>query len=519
MTNFHPGAGLSRLAVFFGLELALLLILAATRAQAGDLDTIGLTALRARQPSLNGAGVFVGHPESGDNTPAFEVNPAAVGQPEMLFSWASTNGVATNFPNSLGTESGHADDVAAVFYGRGSGVAPGVSHVENDDADFFIQNIISSNLPITAVVVNQSFIDPNYADQLVLDSAYDDYVDLYGTIFCSSAGNGGTVFSPSTAYNSIAVGAYGVGAETSTGPTLDNGRSKPDLTAPGVVTSFSTPYVSGAATLLVQAAQRGDGGPNTAAAADVRTIKALLLNGAIKPSTWSHSDTAPLDFLYGAGLLNVNNSYSQLAAGQQSFSVSDTSSAAEFVSPIVGGQGWDFQTLSNILTTTVHHYCFDVRAASNRFTFTATLDWNRASGASNADQLTLTLCNVTNAAIVAQSVSTVDNLQHLYVPNLAPGQYDLQVARLPYLLTPDTYALAWQFYPISPPSLSFSSTSNALTLSWPATPTIYNLQQATSLQAPISWSAVTNAQWLTNGFVVVILAPPTNAAAFYRLIQ
>ena len=78
------------------------------------------------------------------------------------------------------------------------------------------------------------------------------------------------------------------------GPT-DDGRSKPDITAPGGFTSYSTPYVSGCAAILMQAAARGDGGSGTqTSAGDIRTVKALLLNGATKPTGWSHTSTQPL---------------------------------------------------------------------------------------------------------------------------------------------------------------------------------------------------------------------------------
>ena len=99
-------------------------------------------------------------------------------------------------------------------------------------------------------------------------------------LFVSGAGNGvNPPQAPSTAYNGICVNAISMSPATS-GPTSD-GRSKPDLTAPGNETSYSTAEVSGAAALLLQAANRGDGGAGTATSAgDIRTLKALLLNGA-----------------------------------------------------------------------------------------------------------------------------------------------------------------------------------------------------------------------------------------------
>ena len=106
------------------------------------------------------------------------------------------------------------------------------------------------------------------------------------------------------------------------GPTSD-GRSKPDLTAPGSETSYSTAEVSGAAAILLQAASRGDGGAGTAtSASDIRTLKALLLNGATKPTGWTHTDTAPLNPQYGAGVVNVDQSWLELKSGNQTVSVS-----------------------------------------------------------------------------------------------------------------------------------------------------------------------------------------------------
>jgi len=476
---------------------------------ATDLDTIGLTRLLANQPGLNAAGLTVGQPEAGNGAPAFEINPATVGEPQDLFSWISTNGVAISFPNDIGTESGHADAVADNFFVPGTGLATGVGHVDNYDADYFVNYVVPLDQSISDTVVNQSFVDTDLADVITNDNQYDDYVAAYGTIFCSAVGNGGPVYSPATAYNVIGVGCYGIGAGSSVGPTTDNGRSKPDLVAPSLATSFSTPYVSGAAAVLFQAAGSAD-------AQDVRTIKALLLNGAIKPFGWTHTPTAPLDTHYGSGLLNIYYSYEQLAAGQTGFSNGDSSSTPENSSPISSLLGWGFETFSpDPLNPAVNHYCFDITNASG-FTLTSSVVWERASGASGVNQITLSLYNFNTGALVAQSVSSVDNVQHLYVPVLPSGDYDLQVARAANL-DGDDYALAFQFFPIAPIPLSIAAVGTNLTISWPATPTIYALQQTTSLNPPISWSAAPNSQLLTNGQVVVNFTPPT--AAFYRLLQ
>src|SRR5207244_2108188 len=103
-----------------------------------------------------------------------------------------------------------------------------------------------------------------------------------------------------------------------------------DLVAPAGFTSFSTPLVAAGAAILLQAGDREDGGSGSAAAAtDSRTVKALLLNGAVKPADWMRTAGSPLDFRYGAGVLNVFNSYQQLRGRKQSFTLSTTNPAGD----------------------------------------------------------------------------------------------------------------------------------------------------------------------------------------------
>src|SRR4051812_18107049 len=85
-------------------------------------DVIGVTFLRSLDNSLTGSGVQVIQAEAPVSTAGtdWEVSPLAVGLPSSLFTWIS--GTATNvgiFPNSSGTESGHADTVGNNFYGAG----------------------------------------------------------------------------------------------------------------------------------------------------------------------------------------------------------------------------------------------------------------------------------------------------------------------------------------------------------------------------------------------------------------
>src|SRR5690348_1642812 len=120
---------------FQRLVVLLFLLFGCASLRAAEFDTIGGTLLRQVAPTLLGSNVPVAQPEGqSGGAGAFEVAPFTVAQPTSLFTWISSNGVATTFPNSVGSLSAHADSVGANFYGGSSGVAPQVSHVDNYDA-------------------------------------------------------------------------------------------------------------------------------------------------------------------------------------------------------------------------------------------------------------------------------------------------------------------------------------------------------------------------------------------------
>jgi hypothetical protein len=497
---------------------------------ATTLDTIGVTLLRQVDSSLMGNGVNLVHPE-GSSTASpldFEVNPEAVGQPVSLFTYISSNGTANVFPNSEGSESSHADSVGLNLYGPSSGVAPQVVHVDNYDALYFVNNVIFALLPpaISGLVVNQSFVFDGLAqsDQMTANQDYDDYAAGHGTLFVSGIGNGGAVLPPATCFNGIGVGAYG--GASSTGPNFD-GRSKPDITAPAIATSFSTPYVTGSAVLLLQGATRGDGGANTTAAADLRTLKALLLNGAVKPAGWTNGSTTPLDARYGAGLVNVFNSWQLLRDGQHAFieATSNTMGAPHPPGTNPNNEptlaGWDFNSISNprsVLTykEEVNHYYFNLSAASStRYTLQSTLVWNRQSKQTSINDLNLFLYNMANGSLVAASTSAVDNVEHIFASGLAPGRYDLQVQKNPtgQVSQNESYAVAFEFFTLQ---LNVLKTNGNVAISYPLVPAGFTLQSTTSFVLPTSWSPVSTPASIANNQNLVLL-PDTGSALFFRL--
>jgi hypothetical protein len=437
----------------------------------GD-DPIGVEELRGLDPTLTGSGVVIVQAEAlsiPGVTDDFEVNPASVDQPAGKFVYTGTDGsTSTTFSDSVGQESDHADVVGDYLYGDlntadPEGVAPGIAKVENYDAGYFMTGIVAGNVPIDARIVNQSFV----LDGTAANQSYDNYAATYDTLFISSIGNSGQVQSPASAYNGIGVAAY-QGA-SATGPTAD-GRSKPDITAPGDATSDSTPLVTGAAAILLQAAQRGDAGAGTETdAGDARVLKALLLNGAVKPIDWSHTDTAPLDPAYGAGILNVYNSYENLAAGEYAPSGTTAGSAGSInTGAIVPDEGWDLSSVTTAFDGTSNyinqsnHYRFDLSGeTAGSFTLTSTLTWWRQAGQSAINNLDLYLFDAATGMQIAISDSDVDNVEELYVQGLPPGEYDLVVLKNggtsitggggTVVSAAETYAVAFNFAPATAP--------------------------------------------------------------------
>jgi hypothetical protein len=503
-------------------------------ARASNLDTIGVTLLQAVTTNVNGAGIPVGQAEAGNGaTTNWQVNPSTVGQPINLFTYYSSGGSATTFPNALGAESGHADAVAGNFYGVPLGVATNVAHVDNYDTSYFYNSIIAATVPpnINDAVVNQSFnfTGTTVAQQQAIDSNYDDYAAQFKTLFVSGAGNGGPVYPPSTCYNGISVAVDN--GSSSIGPTVDNGRAKPDITAPGYpagLTSFSTPYVSGAAAVLMQAGLRSDGGSDTNSAADIRTVKALLLNGAIKPADWTNNASSPLDTRYGAGVLNVFNSYKQLIGGKRGYIVS-TSVSIDTPHPPTGAtgtvgvlSGWDFNTNTSVVhpaaLDAVNHYYFNVTNSSSNaaFTATATLVWNRQQSQTGINNLNLFLYNAANSNLVACSTSLVDNVEHIFMSKLPQGRYDLQVWKAGgsgIVSTSEAYALAFEFFSMS---LNVAKSGTNVVLKWPVYPTGFILESTTNLISPILWSTNNPAPAVTNNQNCVTLGA-TNGSQFFRL--
>jgi hypothetical protein len=110
----------------------------------------------------------------------------------------------------------------------------------------------------------------------------------------------------------------------------------------------------------------------------------------------------------------------------------------------------------------------------------------------------------------------VDNVEHVYVPDLPPGRYDLQVFKAGgtnIVSATEDYALAWAFVS---PALSLSASGANVVLTWPVYPEGYVVQTTTNLALPV---------WTTNGLPPRVITNSmnslrlnaTNASGFFRL--
>lgn len=416
-----------------------------------------LAALGNRIPT--GLGIRAIQTEAWDNGNYFP-NPMVMGFEGKTF--IDKTGASSGY-------SSHATAVAGWLVGN-NGMAPGVNQIDVYEADWWITgdylNAVSPWAPKveTNGVLNASWIGytDNPADSLDILRRVDWAIDRDGFTAVVGVNNGSGTSVPyllADAYNVIAVGLSN--GNSSFGPsTLDTtGRSTPTIVAPMEFVSNATPIV-GAAVLMLK--QMTAPYPN---ADRPETLKAVLVAGASKapfdlhqstPQTtddWSHTTTRPLDVRFGAGQLEVFNSYNILAAGQQ-----PANAASD-----VRATGWDHRTITNAQSA---RYDFDILSGQTAQSFSIAAVWNRhVDGAPDpVDPINNPLVLTPSVAVmglslyqangqtlgplVAQSVSPIDNLQHIYVENLPAGHYAIQLTTD----RPWDYSIAWQARISGPPA-------------------------------------------------------------------
>jgi hypothetical protein len=176
--------------------------------------------------------------------------------------------------------------------------------------------------------------------------------------------------------------------------------------------------------------------------------------------------TAPLDVDSGAGQVNGARLYQQYTAGQQ---------GPGFVNSI----GWDLHSISGVSSTT--YTLNTLQTAGSQMNIT--LDWlrhvdwtdfNNNHIADSSDAFTahvldnLDLSVLINGSLVAESISTTDNVEFLQFLLPQSGTVSIQVNELSVPDAPmaEMYGLAWNVTAVPEPSAIVLAAYGALLLSF-----------------------------------------------------
>ncbi|MGB7324451.1 MAG: hypothetical protein WBD31_06240 [Rubripirellula sp.] len=432
----------------FVLAFAVLLAVVPQTALADWLDDIGYTQLQTElgASTPTGAGVAVSMAEAPD------------GSANYLPDTSGPNYTGKIVVDQTGTSAGfngHASGVASLFFGNTTSVAPGVTNIAAFEANDWVNNGLGFSTTTEPVahpysVQNHSWIANATAAEIpsVIDLAMraDYLANRDNVMIIGGANNGATSSVPhllAHSYNAINVGlTSGNHSHGNTTLSYGAGRPRPDIVAPAGTTSSATPMVSSAAAMLYEVA----GASN---ANNVEAMRAILMAGATKDefSDWDRTVTRPIDEIYGAGELNVYNSYQILDGGEYNGTV---------VTPIspVGLFGYDFNNPASMSSDFLYQFevssgqvmdelsiflqwSIDVVDGSALSTeFSPSIDPVLGGGLANLD---LNVYDSTNS-LVDQSISNVDNFEHIYLTGLNAGTYTLAVSGN----RATQYGLAWR---------------------------------------------------------------------------
>lgn len=448
---------------------------------AAEFTDVGYSALQAElgAGTPTGAGVRAAQVEAPINdtsagaAPIFMPNPS-----DAEFSGKTITALNGN---PSGSFSSHATVVGRLFYGNTSSIAPGISQIAGYNANSWFNGLSSPSGTATtgpARITNHSWVgagDTSAATGQILRMV-DRQVHRNESIHVVGLANG-PADSPllGSGYNVIAVGRTDGGHQRNTvsvsGDSLyGTVRTAPHLVAPESTTSNATPVVSAAAALLVQTGHEAgpslsDGSTTVSGVGTIynaersETIKAALLAGADR-ETFNRSTTADitdyrgaghetangLDDRYGAGQVNILNSYHILAGGEQPSLQNGGSD--------IGSRGFDYGTIGRIGGIQgAASYFFD---ATSEVTLFASLAWNLilsndAQLTSQAYNLDLSLFDVTHNRLVASSISPLDNTENLFFKLLVGTRYEMRVTTNGAADFSGDYALAWRMDPSPSP--------------------------------------------------------------------
>lgn len=451
------------------------------------LVTVGADELElflGAEPSA-GNSIVVGQIEA-TSTGENNYLPASPGDSSDAFSGSGSFLGKTFYQDSgTGILSSHAAGVGNYFYGLTQSLVPGVTEIRCQSAAGFIFLFLGTpyaditsledprqvdgaieQIQSHAYIAAAADLDPDEMNDMA--ARMDFMVNDSSVLPVVGLGNGSTSSIPpmwNSAYNVLSVGRSDGGHSSGTTPIgFDGaGRVKPEIVAPLTTTSSNTGAVASAATLMLSTAVEIGLGAN---AQEPETIKAVLLAGASKVPfpDWTNA-TAPLDSHYGAGQLDVLGAYRILVGGAQTGGTVSSPAAV----PV---RGWSFDSANNSAPTV---YTITVPDKGLGAECSIILTWNRSvtevrSGTrlnylydyepNLLPDLALTLTGPDEWS--RTSDSSIDNVEHIYVERLPPGDYTLEVTSATSSAT--DFALAWRVETVLFPRLGTVEDPSSTTL-------------------------------------------------------
>ncbi|MBK8478783.1 MAG: hypothetical protein IPL39_21615 [Opitutaceae bacterium] len=398
----------------------------------------------------------------------------------------------------------HATGVTTIVAGNDTGLLPGIPAISSLWADNISSGLLRTGERVAPnppawdfEVITWNWSDDVWSTDMI--RRMDWQIDQQGVTVVeaiSNERNSPVAYTFTSGYNLIVVGV--TSGEHNSGPTRTEvpGRAKPDIVAPTQYTSGGTPTVAGCAGLIIAKAKLD---PALAFARDPRAVKALLLAGATKEPipTWSHTPTQPLDAHFGAGQVNIAHSYHMLLGGRQA--------AGTAWAPL---DGWD-----KAITSSSSRYFVEVPVGQVA-TLSAALVWHRII-TPNANWSTLTpsladlnlrLATATASfgvgTTVAESRSTIENVEHLYETSLPAGRYVIEVTGP----SGTAYGIAWRttLVPNDEPLVTIQPSAQSVVVGASA---LFSIE-ASGTQAP-------SFQWYKSG---VAITGATDSTLFFPTV-
>ena len=433
----------------------------------GWMDDVGYTALADElgDDLPNGTGLSVCHVEA-----AVTVDDESTWMPDPDNSAFDGKTLNDRSVAPDGVYSGHATSVGRLLYGDSTSMASGIADI---DVYYAVHWMVYGYLyygysrrpaSTDCRLANHSWVGTDLGDDdetsallRRLDWAVDrdEYVQTVGLTNSYSS----TRPLLSSAFNVIAVGRTD-GSHSRCCSAVDDlytaDRTRPDLVAPMTSSSSATPVIGAAAALLIQTGHddpalstdpvetfvRSRAGTTITNAERAEVIRAALAAGAdrftinttssdivdYRMDAENQSDNG-LDVRYGAGQLNIYNSYHIIAAGEQNSEEDGGEGGVETsgfdYDPEFGGEDGSNDIATYTLTADEDHNLLTVAlvwhveidgGTGNSFDGTATLY-----------DLDLEIYDIAAGEVIAESAGSADNRENLWTA-LVPGQsYEIRV--------------------------------------------------------------------------------------------